>query len=282
MQVQQTLDAAPSIPERPKSILLSADARTQLKDKLKDMIKGVRELGPSVLISATYDGERRVAQLKFYEPTSNRIYLWSDSSGHKPHCFSKLPVSELEYLKKARPNIIEIVTVKKRDLIQDKEIEVSKIVATDPLAIGGQENSLRNAITAWEADIKYYENFLYDNELYVGAFYKIENGRIVPVPFDTPREVQDSLKRTLQSSKPDMAKQIEEWAALLNQPLPYLKRAAIDIEVLSLENRIPNPDTAEQPVVAVSLVSDKLQRIYLLDRKDIELGKKEDVPQSAE
>ena len=134
----------------------------------------------------------------------------------------------------------------------------------------------------WEADIKYYENYLYDNELYAGAFYKIENGKIVPAPFETPQEVQDSLKQTLQTAKPEMARQIEQWASLLNQPLPYLKRAALDIEVLSLENRIPNADIADQPVVAVSLVSDKLQRIYVLDRKDIELGNKDDVPKTAE
>lgn len=267
---------------RPKTVTLSADARPRLKEKLKDRTKEVKELGPSILISATYDGERRVAQLKFYEPTTNQVYLWSDSSGHKPHCFSKLPVSELEYLKKERSSILEIVPVKKRDLIQDKEITVSKIVTTDPLAIGGQENSLRNSITAWEADIKYYENFLYDNELYVGAYYKIENGKIVPVPFETPQEVQESLKRAISSAKPEMARKIEEWASLLNQPLPYLKRAAIDIEVLSLENRIPNPDLAEQQIVAVSLVSDKLQRVYVLERKDNALGRPEDLPKDAE
>ena len=284
MQVQSTLDSVPGTSEskRPKTTVLASNSRVLLKEKLKDRTREVKELGPSVLISATYDGDRRVAQLKFYEPTSNQVYLWSDTSGHKPHCFSKLPVSELEFLKKERTSILEIVPVKKRDLIQDKEITVSKIVTTDPLAIGGQDNSLRNSITAWEADIKYYENFLYDNELYVGAFYKIQDGKIIPVPFETPQEVQESLKRAISSAKPEMARKIEEWASLLNQPLPYLKRAAIDIEVLSLENRIPNPDIAEQQVVAVSLVSDKLQRVYVLERKDNELGRLEDLPKNAE
>ena len=284
MQVQSTLDSVPGTSEskRPKTTVLASNSRVLLKEKLKDRTREVKELGPSVLISATYDGDRRVAQLKFYEPTSNQVYLWSDTSGHKPHCFSKLPVSELEFLKKERTSILEIVPVKKRDLIQDKEISVSKIVTTDPLAIGGQDNSLRNSITAWEADIKYYENFLYDNELYVGAFYKIQDGKIIPVPFETPQEVQESLKRAISSAKPEMARKIEEWASLLNQPLPYLKRAAIDIEVLSLENRIPNPDIAEQQVVAVSLVSDKLQRVYVLERKDNELGRLEDLPKNAE
>ena len=281
MQVQQTLDSVAKL-EKPKSVVLDSNARAQLKKKLAELTREVDELGPSVLVSATYDGERRVAVLKFYEPTTNRVYLWSDKSGHKPHCFSKLPVAELEYLKKERSNILDVVSVKKLDLIQDKEIEVSKIIATDPLAIGGNEGSLRNAMPMWEADIKYYENFLYDNELYAGAFYKIEKGKIVAVPFDTPKEVQESLKKTIASSKPEMAKHIESWASLLNQPLPYIKRAAIDIEVLSEENRIPNPEEAVRPVVAVSLVSENFQRLYILARSDVELGRKEDVPSSAE
>ncbi|MDG6997184.1 MAG: DNA-directed DNA polymerase I [Nitrososphaerota archaeon] len=281
MQVQQTLDSVAKL-EKPKSVVLDSNARAQLKKKLAELTREVDELGPSVLVSATYDGERRVAVLKFYEPTTNRVYLWSDKSGHKPHCFSKLPVAELEYLKKERSNILDVVSVKKLDLIQDKEIEVSKIIATDPLAIGGNEGSLRNAMPMWEADIKYYENFLYDNELYAGAFYKIEKGKIVAVPFDTPKEVQESLKKTIASSKPEMAKHIESWASLLNQPLPYIKRAAIDIEVLSEENRIPNPEEAVRPIVAVSLVSENFQRLYILARSDVELGRKEDVPSSAE
>lgn len=281
MQVQQTLDGT-TRQERPVPVVLDSNARSLLKEKLAEYTKETDELGPSVLVSATYDGERRVAVLKFYEPTTNRVYLWSDRSGHKPHCFSKLQVKELEHLKKERSNILDIVPVKKLDLIRDEEIFVSKIVASDPLAIGGNESSLRNAMPMWEADIKYYENFLYDNELYVGAFYKIENGKIIPVPFETPREVQESLKKTLQSSKPEMARQIESWASLLNQPLPHIKRAAIDIEVLSEENRIPNPEEAIRPVVAVSIISENFQRLYLLSRDDVDLGRREDVPSSAE
>lgn len=275
---QQTLDfgVAKEAPKqastRPKSVRLPKESRSNLKKLIADSTQEVTELGPSILLSATYDGERRVAVLKFYEPTGNRFYFWSDKSGHRPHCFSKEPKASLEYLVKERPNISKIETVTKRDLLSDTDIPVSKIVASDPLAIGGQENSLRNVITCWEADIKYYENFLYDSELYVGAYYKIEAGKIKPAPYDTPKEVQESLKRTLSHSKPDVAKQISDWAGLLNQPLPKLKRAALDIEVLSLENRIPNPDEAAYPVVAASLVSESSKKLYILERKNTELG----------
>lgn len=282
MLAQQTLDnAVPTPPEKLEVVKLGPNARSDLRKKILDFTSEVAELDSSLLVSATYDGERRVAVLKFYNPAKDRIFLWSDKSGHKPHAFSKSPASELEYLKRGRDNILGVETVEKYEPISDKMISVSKIIARDPLAIGGQDTSLRNKLVLWEADIKYYENFLYDNGLLVGTFYKIREGKLEPVPFETPREVQDSLKKALASAKPDLAQAIERWAALLNQPLPYLKRAALDIEVLSLENRIPNPQEATQPVVAASIVSSNLKRVYLLLRKDVEFGKK-DLPEDAE
>jgi len=39
-----------------------------------------------LLISATYNIQKHAAILKFYEPVSQRIFLWADKSGHKPYC----------------------------------------------------------------------------------------------------------------------------------------------------------------------------------------------------
>lgn len=258
-----------------------ADALQKLRTRLRELTTEVTRLDRSALVSATYDGDRRVAVLKFYEPRENRIYLWSDKSGHKPYCFSKQSALDLTYLLKARSNLEKIETVKKYEPLSFQEIEVSKIVAKDPLAIGGQEGSLRNEINCWEADIKYYENYLYDKGLVVGAHYNISDGKIEPVPFSVPKEVEESLRRTLASSKPDLAKAITTWASLLNQPLLDIKHAAIDIEVWSLENRIPDPRIAEHLVVAVSLVSKDEKVVYLLKRQDLELGDPKDLPAGA-
>src|SRR3972149_2130378 len=62
-------------------------------------------------------------------------------------------------------------------MINDCEITVSKIVVSNPLAIGGTDKSIRNLIDTWESDIKYYENYLYDKSLIVGKYYRIENGK---------------------------------------------------------------------------------------------------------
>ncbi len=254
---------------------LEQNAQELLRRKLDELTKPVTELDTSLLISATYDGEKRLAILKFYDPSKDRIFLWEDNTNHKPYAFSKESPEALKETLKNRRDIIKIQLVEKYEPLSDKTIQVSQIVTTDPLAIGGGQNSIRDIISAWEADIKYYENYIYDNSLMVGNFYKIVKGKITPAPFDTPKEVQIALQKTLASSKPEMQRAIEEWAKLLNQPLLNLKRAALDIEVLSPENRIPNPQDAAYPIVAVSLVSDKFKKIYLLNRKDSDLGRNE-------
>ena len=44
---------------------------------------------------------------------------------------------------------------------------------------------------------------------------------------------------------------ISDWAELLNQPVPKIKRLSLDIEVESEIGRIPDPKLAEKRVTAV-------------------------------
>ena len=91
---------------------------------------------PSMLVSATYDNNSKSAILKFYEPESQKLFLWQDETGHKPYCYSRLAPDELDFLQE-REDILEIKTVPRHDLIKDEEIGMSKITVADPLAIGG-------------------------------------------------------------------------------------------------------------------------------------------------
>ena len=144
----------------------------------------VANIPNSLLISASYNGKTKKVSLKFYDPESEKIYLWEDKTGHRPYCFSKMAPEDLEFLSE-RDDVIEIKTVKKIDTLKDKEIPVSKIIVADPLAIGGTQTtqSIRNVVESWESDIKYYENYLYDNSLIIGKYYKIENDKIIPHDF---------------------------------------------------------------------------------------------------
>ncbi len=253
------------------------ESLSEYENKLKRLLEHNPSIPPSLLVSAIYDGDAKVAVLKFYNSNTQKIHLWYDDTGHKPYCYSKLPIEQLKDLK-GRSDVIDLIQEEKKDLLRDSKVILTKIVVTDPLAIGGtsSEKSIRNVIEAWEADIKYYENYLYDEGLIVGAFYEVKNSRIFPLEYKLPKAVEESLKKVLDQSDPEFKSHIIEWAKLLSQPLPDIRRAALDIEVLpEAENRLPDAVKAELPILAVSIVgSDGANEVFLLKRKDAELGKK--------
>ena len=248
-------------------------------------VERISSMPPSMLVSATYDNVSRSAVLKFYEPQSQKLFLWTDEIGHKPYCYSKLDLDELDFLK-SREDILEIKKVKLHDFIKDEEIDVSKIVVSDPLAIGGTtgEKSIRNIIETWESDIKYYENYLYDRAFIVGKYYEIVDEKIKPHNLEISDEVKIALKSLLwdkvDSGNMVDAKEFKEcitdWADLLNQPIPKIKRLSVDIEVEAEIGRIPDPKIAEKKITAVGLKgTDGFDQIFVLRTEGTEEGKNE-------
>jgi DNA polymerase I len=235
----------------------------------------------SLLVSATYNSQNNAAVLKFYEPESQKIILWPDQTGHKPYCYSKLNPDELDFLSD-RDDVEKIESVKKHDMINDCEITVSKIVVSNPLAIGGTDKSIRNLIDTWESDIKYYENYLYDKSLIVGKYYRIENGKIIPENLQISDEVRLALKTLLWDKAADdgmvdskeFQKYVSEWADLLNQPIPKIKRVSFDIEVEAEVGRIPDAKIADKRVTAIGFEgTDNFKQVFVLRKEGTEEGK---------
>jgi len=247
-------------------------------------IEKMETMLPSMLVSATYDGPSKSAILKFYEPTQQKLFLWKDEIGHKPYCYSKLTPEELDFLQE-REDVLEIKTVKKHDYIHDEEIEVSKIVVDNPLSIGGNYGeSIRNQIETWESDIKYYETYLYDRQLVVGKYYEITNGLLKPHNMEISDEVKLALKSLLWDKvdsesmidAEEFKEFISEWADLLNQPIPKIKRLSVDIEVEFEPGRFPDPKLAEKKVTAIGLKgSDGFDQIFVLKTEGTEQGNNE-------
>ncbi len=235
--------------------------------------KKIESMPPSMLVSATYDNNSKSAVLKFYEPESQKLFLWKDEIGHKPYCYSRLAPDELEFLQE-RDDVLEIKTVQRYDLMKDKEIDMSKITVADPLAIGGTagDKSIRNVIETWESDIKYYENYLYDRKLIVGKYYEIKDGKIQSHDLEISDEVKIALKSLLWDKvdsesmvdAEEFKKFVSEWADLLNQPIPKIKRLSVDIEVEAEIGRIPDPKIAEKKVTAIGMKgSDGFDQIFV-------------------
>ena len=245
----------------------SVDEPPSLAEKLSKLLVPVTDLEEGILVSAVYDGDKRLAVLKFYDPRAERVWRWEDNTGHRPYCYSKLAASELGSLR-SRKDVLGIEEVSRLDLLSDSTISVRKIMASDPLAIGGSPGkSIRDEIRAWEADIKYYENYVYDRNLRVGTYYSIRGGQISPLEEEMPAIVAHSLDQILAKNSGEQTRFIREWAELLSQPLCSFKRIALDIEVANEESRIPDPEKADRAVIAISFHNDLESLVYLVARE---------------
>ena len=106
-------------------------------------------LPPSYLLSAGYDGKLEKAFLRLYEPESKQVYLWYDNTGHLSYAVSKEAPEGLRKIERLvnYPDFLTLEQVDKFDALADEAITVTKVVATNPLAIGGRAGGgIRNII----------------------------------------------------------------------------------------------------------------------------------------
>ena len=238
-------------------------------DRLPELPKDSR---PMLLLSAVYSGEEKKVYLKFYDPQDKIIYQWRDRTDHKPYCYTKMDFAEQAKQVAQKEAKFTLKQVKKQDIILDKEIEVLKVIAPDPLSIGGTDYSFREKVTSWEADIKYHENYLYDRALIPGSYYVRKDEQIMPFEYPISEKVHfalrsllwDKIKEAGEAGK-EYRQYITDWAKLLNQPIPELKRVAVDIEVESEEGRMPNPRDHDRRITTVGFVgSDGFKKVLVL------------------
>src|SRR5208282_2018997 len=193
------------------------------------------EFPPSYLISIGYDGSLRKCFLRLYDPASHKIHFWYDDTGHKPYCLSKQTMSEIQKNTNVvkNPGFDHLEEDSKYDALREMPLTVTKIVAKDPLTIGGKPTgSIRDAITAWEADIKYVENYIYDSGIEPGMMYEVKNNQLSLLEYRLPEQASKDIEELFRDDSPEYRELAREWMRLLECPVPEYRRAAIDIEVM--------------------------------------------------
>jgi len=292
---QTKTEQTPSTPIKPEQAAppLPEKMAQQKKERIvySDFPK---DLPSSYLVSVSYDGKKQLATLGLYEPESQKIYFWDDNTGHKPYCLTSLPPEELQKLSRVtgHPGFDHFETLKKFDPLLDKEVTVTKVVAKDPLAIGGRQSGcMRDIIPedyqkltgiqdppkVWESYIRYYQSYIYDNNLAPGMLYKIQNGNLVAVQQKSDEGTVEKILKLFPEVDNAFLKSVEKWARLLESPAPEFLRAGLDIEVSSpVATRVPDPNKAEDPVACAALYgSNGRKQLFVLKREGIRQGNKQ-------
>ena len=248
-------------------------------------------LPPSYFVSASYDGRQKKAVIKLYEPESGEIYFWYDNTGHKPYCLTNLTVEKLGKFDRIikHEGFYAFEKIKKFDPLENKVIDLVKIITKDPLAIGGRPSgTIRDIIPedypivcgcriedsdtkVWESKIKYYQSYIYDRQLLPGMIYEVKDGNLVPKVLEEATENLNKIRTLFNDCTDEERDFAEMWAKLLEYPAPKFRRAAIDIEVYSpLSTRMPDAREGACPVIAVSVYSsDGEKKVLILKREGL-------------
>ena len=248
-------------------------------------------LPPAYFVSASYDGRQKKAIIKLYEPESGELYFWYDNTGHKPYCLTNVQKCDLEKIDRLvhHQGFDRFEVLEKFDPLNDRKIQVTKIIANDPLAIGGRPQgtirdiipedapsicSVPTEVRVWESKIKYYQSYIYDRQLLPGMIYEIKNGDLAPKILEEATENLNQIKTLFKECTEEERSYAEMWAQLLEYPAPKFRRAAIDIEVYSpLSTRMPDAREGACPVIAVSVYSsDGEKKVLILKREGLREG----------
>jgi len=232
-----------------------------------------QELVESYFVGAGYDGERRAVYLKLYEPKSQKIHFWYDNTGHTPYCLSKEMPETLERNQNLvrHPGFVKFERSKRFDALKGQEIPVTVIYARDPLSIGGRPTGcIRDIIKAWEADIRYTENYIYDRRLEPGMSYSIKRGNLVPLQSGSS---SINIQTVFEETDPVYQSLLDRWLRMLDFPVPTYRRVAFDIEVHSpIDTRVPDPQEAEYKVICASFASnDNMKKALILKRPGLDV-----------
>lgn len=253
----------------------------------------VKNLERGLLLDVDYDGGQNKAYCKFYDLDSDDIKIWIDTTGHEPYCLSKETISNLNdiyYEEKVNEHVIEkkltdydgfkrFEEIERYDLINDESLRMTKLYGKTPTNIGGSGLNIKNIlgkneIKAWEADIRYHLNYIFDTQLIPGLIYKIKDGKLERVSFEKETAESEKIANELRSLFKDESQEIQEFSDrfldIFLTPIPEVKLLAMDIEVnLGQEDIIiPDPQLANQAIISVSFASnDGLKLVYVLERE---------------
>lgn len=251
-------------------------------------------LAASYFVSASYDGHQQKVIVKLYEPESGELYFWYDNRGHKPYCLTSLSKEKVLQFDRIihHEGYDSCVTEERFDPLADQTVTVTKIVAKDPLAIGGRPNgTIRDIIPEdhpqvcgcqiqdsdtkiWESKIKYYQSYIYDQKLLPGMIYQVRDGNLEEAVVHESEQTLAKISELFKDVSAEEREFAEMWAKLLEYPAPRFRRAAIDIEVYSpLSNRVPDARVGACPVIATSIYSsDGDKRVLILKREGCKEG----------
>ncbi len=239
------------------------------------VILSPKNLSPSYLIDVKYDGKKEKAYVKLFNPEDGKIYRWYDNTNHLPYLLTTMKKADVESFLANQKEFVGCEIVKKESLLGEKELTLTKILATNPLAIGGRSNSYREKISpSFEANIRYHLNYIYDRNLIPCLRYSIKDGNLVLIEPKISEETRKGVLTIFDEQKPEIIELVEQYMPVFFASIPDINRCSVDIELHSEKNKIPNPHAAEEKVISIGMTNNKGKTIvFVLNEEKRKINK---------
>ena len=249
---------------------LKSEGKQEERRKQQEWLKEAEEGKTYFLLQVDYDGKKSKAVCKLYDKETKKIYILYDSTNHKPYFLTDIEPEKVNKIAKIvrDPSFDHIETVTKIDPYTGSKIKLTKIVVKDPLAVRRMRNYVPKA---YEAHIKYYNNYIYDLGLIPGLPYIVKNGKLEQVNPELKGEEVEEIKKAFSDADQMTKEAVNDWIPIFESEVPDVKRVAIDIEVYTpVKGRVPDPEKAEFPIISIALAgNDGLKKVLVLMREDV-------------
>ncbi len=231
------------------------------------------------LLSTVYDAPTNSAGIKLYDVKNKKLIYITDPYGHEPYCYSKENIEEIKSIQFPIGTVKKINLVKKRDLLNDRQVDLTQIVTPTPSQVPKVREILERRAKSkafigdtWESRIKYHQNWIFDVELVPGRKYWWDPNQNSFIP---------SKSKSLGLIVPEkVINQLNQYEGLTSvfhddftQEIPDIPIVACDIETEYEEDQIPQATDPKFKVICICFADNQENEIALvLKRKSIKNG----------
>lgn len=241
---------------------------------LNDRILGIyADSARGYLLEIEYDGRLSKAVALIYDDSREIVVRVLDRTGHRPYFLTNLSPDEIAARNKgveSHEAFIGYDIVTKFDPISRRQVKMTKIIVKDPLAVRSLRERFKGEDEgAWEADIKYHLNYIYDLGLVPGMPYSV-GSTWAPLDWKVDEDTQNKIIEMLGSEYEGMKDRLVRWLPIFEQPPPLPCIAALDIEVHTPSaGKVPDPSRADLPVISAAVAKNKgKSKVYILYRPE--------------
>lgn len=221
------------------------------------------------LLNVYFDSNQHELYLKLYDITNNKLYSVKDRSLFKGYFLVKKNDIDQKVLQQFlnEHNEFEVTLETKYDGIQNKPIEVYKFESYNVFNVYKKWTEELQIPNQYEYLIKYYESYYLSKELIPCGIYECKNGTLVLKKYPLNETAIHTLTKMIQNNNTTNKiynQYLTEYTELLSQPVPFIKRVAVDIETYNKEDKFPDISNPTDPIVCCSFYdNDGFQKVVV-------------------